>query len=448
MMSEPSSRVVQHALWSLLNRFAGSRAGTAMARAVLLHPRLDFHPPWTPLARGGRSPVPVGDAEDPFIWRAPADRPPPVSGPLEGAPVVVKDCLEVRGAPSTSGTSTYSPPAAEDAPLVARLRAAGGDLVGTVQMTELGVNGLGAQPHHGTLDNPVSPGFLPGGSSCGTAVAVASGVARFGVGTDALGSVRIPAAFCGLVGLKPTYDRAAHAGYHTMAPSLDVPGPMARTVADVVTLWQVMAGVPARPIPPAPRPTVGILREHAGVRVSAPVRRGFEAALEALGARRVQVSAPGARRASLLAAATASCELASDPGSRLSDATPDVHLGRAFGAAITPAVQARLMEERAALRAAIVAALERCDVLAMPTSAVLAPRRSAALMRGGTPPLLLMALGAFTPLANATGLPAIAVPAGRNADGRRRSIMFLGRPGEEATLLAVAAALEATGLDR
>lgn len=431
-----------------LTRLLGVPALARATRAGFLQRRVHFHLPLTALAERAtrRAPAPAPTAADPFTWRAPTGRAAPAHGPLGGAAVAVKDSLAVAGSPSTGGTAVASAPADADALLVARIRAGGGDILGTTQMTELGVNGFGAQPHHGTLDNPASPGFVPGGSSSGTAVALARGLARYGVGTDALGSVRIPAAFCGLVGLKPSHDLALHDGYASVARSLDMPGPMAASVADVATLWQVMADRPITEIPPASAPIVGLLREHRAVSVDAALRRAVSRALDAVGARRVALSVPGARRASLVALATASYELSRDPAATLSAPSPDVAFARALGAAMTSAAYERLMAERAELRQAVVAALSGCDVLAMPTTAVLAPRRTASLMRGVSPPLLLMALGAFTPLANATGLPAIAVPAGRASCGRACSIMFVGRPGEESTLLAVAGAVEASGV--
>jgi len=157
-----------------------------------------------------------GEAPSPLVTTIDA-RPPSgaTTTVLGGEPVVVKDALDVAGLATGPGLSDGGDLPTTHGGNVARHRTAGGRLPGKTKMTELGTDGVGALMHLPMPRNPRAPGYFPGGSSTGTAVAVASGLARYGVGSDGLGSVRIPAAYCGLVGLKPTYGRLPAAGYRS-----------------------------------------------------------------------------------------------------------------------------------------------------------------------------------------------------------------------------------------
>jgi aspartyl-tRNA(Asn)/glutamyl-tRNA(Gln) amidotransferase subunit A len=165
--------------------------------------------------------------------------------------VVVKDAIDVAGRATSVGLADGGDVATADATMVTRVRAAGGWLLGKTAMTELGMDGVGALMPWPMPRNPRAPGYFPGGSSTGTAVAVAAGLARYGVGSDGLGSVRIPAAFCGLVGLKPGRAPWLADGYRSPVRTLDVCGPIARTVADCARLWQVLDAQPIAAIAPA-----------------------------------------------------------------------------------------------------------------------------------------------------------------------------------------------------
>ncbi|HVY81337.1 MAG TPA: amidase family protein, partial [Steroidobacteraceae bacterium] len=151
---------------------------------------------------------------------------------LTGLPVSIKDLFDVQGEVTTAGSRVLAgaAPAAEDAEVVKRLRAAGAVLVGRTNMTEFAFSGLGLNPHFGTPVNPFAPSEMriPGGSSSGAAVSVAQGMAVVGIGTDTGGSVRIPAALCGLVGFKPTASRVSTRGVLPLSPTLDSVGPIAR----------------------------------------------------------------------------------------------------------------------------------------------------------------------------------------------------------------------------
>ncbi|MCA0044861.1 amidase [Celeribacter litoreus] len=165
-------------------------------------------------------------------------------GALNGVPVSIKCLFDVKGLVTTSGSKLFAKnaPATSDAAIVARLRDAGAVIVGHTNMTEFAYSGLGMNPHYGTPGNPADRTRIPGGSSSGAAVSVADGMAAIGIGTDTGGSCRIPAAFCGLVGWKPTASRVPSEGCFPLSGSLDSIGSIANTVADCELADAVMAG--------------------------------------------------------------------------------------------------------------------------------------------------------------------------------------------------------------
>lgn len=376
-----------------------------------------------------------------------------LDGALDGRRFVVKDSFSVAGASSSSGGLVAYELATTDAALVSRVKGAGGLLVAKVQMTELGVGGLGVQTHYGTLDNPHALGYLPGGSSCGTAVAIANGSADLGIGTDALGSVRIPAAFCGLVGLKPTHGALPLGGYDTVAPSLDCPGPLARTAEECAALWRVM-GDSGRPVwgLTARAPTkVGIVREYSRIPVWQPILDAQARILKRLGCEQVEVSIPSALAATTTGTICGSRELADMVGVKGWDqryAGPLARLVTRMGQSVGVNLYREALEKRLHIRQEVLAALDGedggtgVDVLAMPTTAIPAPALTLNLASGGVNTDALNAAGAFTPLASVTGLPSISVPIGEGPQGRPLAIMLVARPGGEERLLSAAAAIE------
>jgi aspartyl-tRNA(Asn)/glutamyl-tRNA(Gln) amidotransferase subunit A len=173
-------------------------------------------------------------------------------GRYAGIPIVLKDLFDIAGEPTPAGSRVLAdaPPAAANAPVVARMLAAGFVPVGRVNMTEFAFSGLGINPHYGTPTSPWDRASkrIPGGSSSGTAVAVADGMAAVGLGTDTGGSCRIPAAFCGVVGYKPTARRVPITGVLPLAPSMDSVGPLAPSVACCAVIDAILAGQsPAAP---------------------------------------------------------------------------------------------------------------------------------------------------------------------------------------------------------
>jgi aspartyl-tRNA(Asn)/glutamyl-tRNA(Gln) amidotransferase subunit A len=173
-------------------------------------------------------------------------------GPLDGVPIAWKDLIDVEGVRTTAASALRrdAPPARADAPVVARLAAAGMVCVGKTNLSEFAYSGLGLNPHFGTPPNPrgSGPPRVPGGSSSGSAVAVASGVVACAIGTDTSGSIRVPAAFCGIVGFKPTAARVDRTGILPLAPTLDSVGPLTTSVADAVVLDALLRGVAPRDV--------------------------------------------------------------------------------------------------------------------------------------------------------------------------------------------------------
>jgi aspartyl-tRNA(Asn)/glutamyl-tRNA(Gln) amidotransferase subunit A len=172
------------------------------------------------------------------------------TGGLAGLPVALKALFDVAGEVTHAGSRGWQAPAQNDALIVARLRREGAVITGHTNMTEFAYSGLGLNPHYGTPDNPLAPGRIPGGSSSGAAVAVARGMAAAAIGTDTGGSVRIPAAFCGLVGFKPSQYRVPRNGTFPLSDSLDSIGPIGRTVDCCARLDAVLSGRQYRPLRP------------------------------------------------------------------------------------------------------------------------------------------------------------------------------------------------------
>ena len=181
-----------------------------------------------------------------------------VASPLAGLPVSIKDLFDVAGERTLAGSKALDDrlPAERDAPVVAQLRAAGAVLIGRTNMTEFAFSGVGINPHYGTPGNPHDRGLIPGGSSSGAAVSVGDGAAIVAIGSDTGGSVRIPAALCGLVGFKPTQRRIPRDGVIPLSTTLDSIGPLANSVACCAIADAVMAGEPA--VAPAPMPANGL----------------------------------------------------------------------------------------------------------------------------------------------------------------------------------------------
>jgi len=213
-----------------------------------------------------------------------------VRSAVDGLPVSVKDLYDVAGDVTRAGSTLLgdAPPAAADAPAVARLRAAGAVIVGRTNMVEFAFGGVGLNPHYGTPKNPWDRkrGRVPGGSSSGAAVSVADGMCVMGLGSDTRGSVRQPAALCGIVGFKPTQRRVPREGAFPLSYTLDSVGPLASSVACCAAYDAVLAGERAEPLPEIPVRGLRFLLPRGALLedLEPEVARAFEAALARIGA--------------------------------------------------------------------------------------------------------------------------------------------------------------------
>jgi len=224
-----------------------------------------------------------------------------VPSALAGLPVSIKDLFDIAGDVTTAGSKILrdAAPATADAAAVARLRAAGAVVIGRSNMTEFAFSGIGINPHYGTPANPYDRArrLIPGGSSSGAAVSVADGMSAFALGTDTGGSVRIPAALCGIAGFKPTRRQVPLEGAFPLSTTLDSIGPLAPTVACCISVFQVLAGEQPRALQPAPLGgyRLGMPKNYMLEDLDVEVMEAFDAALERLsrrGAKIVELNVP------------------------------------------------------------------------------------------------------------------------------------------------------------
>jgi len=201
--------------------------------------------------------------------------------PVSGALVSVKALLDIKGEVTNAGTQFLTEAASKDAPVVSRLRKAGSLLIGHSNMSELAYSGLGLNPHYGTADNPAFPGHTPGGSTSGGAASVASGLVDIAIGSDTGGSLRIPAAFCGITGFKPSQHTVSRAGTVPLSDSLDSIGVMAKSVDACAQAWQVMAEQPETLNSLAPL-KLHVSRNFGFDELDPLIAEGFEAVLASL----------------------------------------------------------------------------------------------------------------------------------------------------------------------
>ncbi len=386
-------------------------------------------------------------------------------GPLDGVPIAVKDELDMIPYPTTVGTAFLGQsPASRDATVVARLRAAGALLVGKANMHEIGIGVTGQNPHHGTPRNPYHPNHYTGGSSSGSAAAVASGLAPIAIGADGGGSIRIPAAFCGVVGLKATYGRISETGAAPLDWSVAHVGPLAASVADAALAYALIAG--PDPLDPnslhQPAPTLAGWNEAGihGLRIgvfwpwfrhaSADVVAVCEPLLEkfaSLGAQVLDVVIPDLEAGRVAHVITIASEMAQamDQYHRQNhrqhglDVRTNLTLARAFTA--LDYVQAQRVRTR--LIAHFRRVFESVDVIVTPAAGIAAPPiPSTALPDGDSDLTTLAEIMRFVTPANLTGLPAITFPAGYTATGLPVGMQAIGRAWDEVTLLQLALAAE------
>ena len=389
-------------------------------------------------------------------------------GPLHGVPFALKDLFDTAGVRTTGGSKILADRVpAEDATVVRRLVASGAISLGKLSMHEFAYGPEGLNAHYGTSRNPWDSGEerIPGGSSSGSGVAVAAGLAPFALGSDTGGSIRIPASLCGITGLKPTYGRVSRAGVLPLAWSMDHAGPMTRSALDAALVLKALAGYdPADPtssVLPVPDYAAALTGDVKGLRVgvlragfldaAAPeVRRAVERAvttLESLGARVDEVNLQHlgsvAAGAMAIVASEALAYHAEWVRTRPDDYQPDVIERLRAGAFVSGVHYVRGQQARALVRAEVDAALARRDVLLSPATPIAATRFGETDVASGESTIdVRSSLLRFTRPFNFSGHPACALPCGFTADGLPIGLQIVGRPFDEATVLRAADAYQ------
>ncbi len=387
-------------------------------------------------------------------------------GPLHGIPIALKDLVLTRGLRTTCGSRIlrdWVPNA--DATVAGRLADAGAILLGKLNLHEFAYGPTGVNPHYGTSRNPWDCHRIPGGSSSGSGVAVAAGLAAGALGTDTGGSVRIPAALCGIVGLKPTYGRVSRAGVIPLAWSLDHVGPMTRTVTDAALLLQVLAGrdpadpsTVAIPVPDYRRAMQGEVR---GLRLGVPKDLFFERldpevraavlaaarSLEGLGAVVEEIPLPKIHHAGPASFAIIASEAMAyhEPylRTRAAEYGDDVRARLTTGQFVLAHQYLKAQRARQVIRAEMDAALTRVDALLTPTTPIPAPRleEREITVDGVTQDARWWLIRCTRPI-NVTGHPALSVPCGVTASGLPIGLQLVGRFFDEASLLLIGHAFE------
>jgi aspartyl-tRNA(Asn)/glutamyl-tRNA(Gln) amidotransferase subunit A len=373
-------------------------------------------------------------------------------GPLDGAIVSIKDLFDVAGESTRAASKILAeeaPPAAADAPVVRRLRAAGAVIIAKTNMTEFALGAIGANPHFGTPGNPRDRARVPGGSSSGAAVTVGDGMAEIAIGSDTGGSVRIPAALCGIVGFKPSRQRVPTAGAFPLSTTLDSIGPLAGSVAACAKADAVMAGEDFTPMAGVPLAGLrfGIAQGFPLENLDTTVGAAFDAAiarLERAGVRVTHETIPlldDMRRVSAYGGIVQpeACAIHRERlARRAGDIDPNVRVRIERGCAVTAADYINMLYARERLVRAMDARLAALDALIMPTTGIVAPTiaevadpevfaaRNAMLLRNTS-------IGNFFDLCGISlPLPA-PLPVG---------LMLLSRNGHDHALLRIAAAVE------
>ena len=382
-------------------------------------------------------------------------------GPLHGVPMALKDLFDTDSVPTTAGSKilAHNMPRS-DAAVVERLRAAGLVLLGKTHMHEFAYGTTTDNPHYGPCRNPWDLGRSPGGSSGGSGAALAAGLCPVSLGTDTGGSIRIPAAACGVAGLKPTLGRVSRRGVIPLAWSFDTVGPMARTVEDLALLLNVVAGPdPAdewcstRPVEDFARDlergvaglTLGLPRDrsfHDGVEPDIAAAVGAAVAvLEGEGARRVEVPLPWMARAHTAHHAILAVEASAYHGTWLrlcpGDYGDAMRTALELGELIPAVDYVNARREQTQVRMLFQFALTQADVLVLPTLPRSPLRIGEAMSR--EPDVAWNRL--LTPV-NVAGYPAASVPCGFDGSGLPVGLQIVGRPWEEALVLRVARAYE------
>ena len=370
-------------------------------------------------------------------------------GPLAGVPFAVKDLFDVAGLTTTAGAALRrdAPPAERDAVAVARLKAAGAVLVGTTNMDEFAYGFATVNAHFGTTRNPHDTERLAGGSSGGSAAAVAAGLVPLSLGSDTNGSLRVPASLCGLWSIRPGDDALPKKGAFPFVDPFDQIGPFVRSAADLALVYGILAGkAPALGVSIAPRVARldGWFVRHAGD----DARDAVERVSAHLGARTISLpSAEAARSAAFLISAGEGGALHLPTlRERALEYDPAVRDRLIAGAMLPAGLLIKAQQFRATFRAEIEALFREVDILIAPSTPVVAPRiDEATILIDGKPASARANLGLLTQPLTLAGIPVAAAPAAR--PGKLPiGLQFATAPGREAMLFDLLLRLEADGV--
>jgi len=381
-------------------------------------------------------------------------------GFLHGIPISIKDIIDLDGVPTTAASAVrQGHRATSDATVVARLRAAGAIFIGKCNLHEFAFGTTGEDSAFGPTRNPHVPDRLAGGSSSGSAASVAAGMALASIGTDTGGSIRIPAAACGVVGLKPTQGELTTKGIVPLAPTLDHVGPLTNTVGDATLIYQVMAGGSVRAESnkvvrhtKQPRRQLGLLKSYFLDQVDADVRRSFEETLDHLRKVGYNIREVSIDHADTIATTYRLTQLYEAfqihehiLETQYEDYSPDVRDRLSLGRHVSENDYQQMQVERAILQTEVDRSLGNIDALILPTLAIPAPKPGStqALIDGQFQDLRAVSLR-LTQLFNLTGHPAISLPSGTTAAGVPCATQLVGQRHNTESLLQLASELEAT----
>ena len=371
-------------------------------------------------------------------------------GPLHGIPISIKDLVDVAGVPTTSGSALPPLHPTRDAPVVQRLREAGAIIIGKTNLHEFALGTTSEESAFGPVRHPSDPSRSPGGSSGGAAVAIVEGMCYGSIGTDTGGSIRIPAAACGVVGLKPAYGELTCDGIVPLSTTCDHVGPMTRSVQDARLMFEVLRGTRVRDRPGPSSLTLGIPQGYLLERLDPEIRGAFErlrVALKSSGHVIVDVTIGLARSTPDVYLHIVLPEAAAYHAPSLEQHadlySPNVRNRLETGRYILAEDYVRAMQLRERLTREVSGALRSCDALLLPTLPIAAPPLGAATVDvDGSPEPVRAAMLRLTQLFNLTGHPSISLPAGATSSGLPIGAQLVGPPGDTDRLLGIAAALE------
>ena len=360
--------------------------------------------------------------------------------PGDGLRLAVKDIIDVAGVPTTAGSRAVertAAPAASDAPCLAGARAAGARIVGKTNLHELATLPIGTNPWFGNPVNPLDPALIPGGSSSGSAVAVANDEADVALGSDTGGSVRVPSACCGTAGLKTTYGRVSRDGVWPLAPSLDTIGPMARAVGGLVQGMQLLE--PGFTVAPAPAATVGRVRTDSDPRIEAAIDDALRDAELTVVDIDWDVLAPGTD----LFTAIYFAEMWECDHHLAENFPEDVGEDVAAMLAMAPMFAAEVDAARKQLetwRESVLRLFDRVELLALPTLPIFPPRLDELTEDSLIPTVI--DITRHVSLFNAAGTPCTAQPVRTSDSPVPASLQLVGPHNGEELLLATAQTIE------